>query len=95
MSAEPTPRVEPARWPLPAAVLWDMDGTLVDTEPYWIATEYEMAERYGGTWSQEHALNLVGNDLLESGEYIRVHMGIDRTPQQIVDELLDGVVARV
>ncbi len=72
-----------------------MDGTLVDTEPYWIATEYEMAEKYGGTWSQEHALNLVGNALLESGEYIRVHMGIDRTPQQIVDELLDGVVARV
>ena len=81
--------------PLPAAVLWDMDGTLVDTEPYWIATEYAMAEKYGGTWSEEHAMNLVGNALLESGNYIRVHMGIDRTPQQIVDELLDGVVARV
>nr|WP_301539548.1 HAD family phosphatase [Nocardioides sp. zg-1308] len=75
--------------------MWDMDGTLVDTEPYWIATEYAMAEKYGGTWSQQHALNLVGNALLESGDYIRVHMGIDRTPQQIVDELLDGVVARV
>ena len=72
-----------------------MDGTLVDTEPYWIATEYEMAEKYGGTWSEEHALNLVGNALLESGVYIRVHMGIDRTPQEIVDELLDGVVERV
>jgi HAD superfamily hydrolase (TIGR01509 family) len=72
-----------------------MDGTLVDTEPYWIDTEYAMAEKYGGTWSQEHALNLVGNALLASADYIRVHMGIDRTPQQIVDELLDGVVARV
>ena len=79
----------------PAAVLWDMDGTLVDTEPYWIETEYAMAEKYGGTWSEEHALNLVGNDLLESGVYIRVHMGIDLTPQEIVDELLDGVVERV
>ncbi len=72
-----------------------MDGTLVDTEPYWIAAEYAMAEKYGGTWSQEHAMNLVGSALLDSGEYIRVHMGIDRTAQQIVDELLDGVVARV
>ena len=80
---------------LPAAVLWDMDGTLVDTEPYWIATEFAMAEKYGGSWSQEHALNLVGKALLDSGEYIRTHMGIDRTPQEIVDELLDGVVARV
>ena len=77
------------------AVLWDMDGTLVDTEPYWIAAEYAMAEKYGGAWSHEHAMNLVGSALLDSGAYIRLHMGIDRTPQQVVDELLDGVVARV
>jgi HAD superfamily hydrolase (TIGR01509 family) len=79
----------------PAAVLWDMDGTLVDTEPYWIETEYELAEEYGGTWSREHALELVGNDLLESGIYIREHMGIDLSPEEIVERLLDGVVARV
>ncbi|QIX28690.1 HAD family phosphatase [Nocardioides sp. JQ2195] len=81
--------------PLPKAVLFDMDGTLVDTEPYWIATEYALAEKYGGTWSNEHALNLVGNDLLESGRYIREHMGIDVEPARIVEELLDGVVAQV
>lgn len=80
---------------LPAAVLWDMDGTLVDTEPYWIATEFAMAERYGATWSTEHALKLVGNDLLVSGRYIREHMGIDRTAEEVVEELLDGVVAMV
>lgn len=77
------------------AVLWDMDGTLVDTEPYWISTEFELAEKYGGSWSREHALNLVGNDLIESGRYIREHMGIDVEPAQIVEELLDGVVAQV
>ncbi|GAB2454547.1 HAD family phosphatase [Nocardioides hungaricus] len=80
---------------LPQAVLWDMDGTLVDTEPYWIEAEFELAERYGGTWSDAHALNLVGNDLLSSAHYIREHMGIDVPPEQIVDELLDGVVRRV
>jgi HAD superfamily hydrolase (TIGR01509 family) len=72
-----------------------MDGTLVDTEPYWIEAEYELAETYGGAWSHEHALNLVGNDLIESGRYIREHMGIDLEPAQIVEELLDGVIARV
>ena len=79
----------------PKAVLWDMDGTLVDTEPYWIATEFELAARHGGSWSHEHALNLIGNDLVHSARYIREHMGIDVEPAQIVEELLDGVVARV
>ena len=72
-----------------------MDGTLVDTEPYWIDTEFALAARYGATWSQEHALNLVGNDLLVSGAYIREHMGLDLTAEEVVEELLDGVVARV
>jgi HAD superfamily hydrolase (TIGR01509 family) len=72
-----------------------MDGTLVDTEPAWIEAEYALAERYGGTWSHEHALHLVGNDLLASGRYIRRHMGIERSPEQIVEELLDQVVEHV
>lgn len=79
----------------PAAVLWDMDGTLVDTEPYWIASEFELVERHGGTWSREHALHLVGQDLLDAGRYLREQTGIDVTPEQIVEEMLDGVVARV
>ncbi|HSE72499.1 MAG TPA: HAD family phosphatase [Nocardioidaceae bacterium] len=78
-----------------AAVLWDMDGTLVDTEPYWIESEYELVERHGGTWSHEHAMNLVGNDLLTSGRYIREHAGVDLEPSDIVEQLLDRVVARV
>ncbi|MGY2703515.1 HAD family hydrolase [Nocardioides sp. HB32] len=80
---------------LPLAVLWDMDGTLVDTEPYWISTEYELAERYGGSWSEAHALNLVGNDLRVSAAYIRQHMGIDLEIDEIVEALLDGVVRKV
>ena len=79
----------------PAAVLWDMDGTLVDTEPYWIESEFEIIEQHGGTWSLEHAMNLVGNDLLESGRYIHAHSGIDLEPAVIVEELLDRVVERV
>jgi HAD superfamily hydrolase (TIGR01509 family) len=78
-----------------AAVLWDMDGTLVDTEPYWIASEFELVDEHGGTWSHQHALELVGNDLLVSGRYIREHSGIDLEPAEIVEQLLDRVVERV
>jgi HAD superfamily hydrolase (TIGR01509 family) len=77
------------------AVLWDMDGTLVDTEPYWIAAEFAMAEKYGAPWSDSHAMQLVGNDLVESGRYIKKVMGLDLSPDEIVEELLDGVVGLV
>ena len=80
---------------LPAAVLWDMDGTLVDTEPYWIAAEHALVEEHGGVWTDEHAHQLVGNDLLVSAEYIRAHSPVELTPVEIVHELLAGVVARV
>jgi HAD superfamily hydrolase (TIGR01509 family) len=69
-----------------------MDGTLVDTEPYWIECEFALAERHGGTWSREHGLAVIGLDLIDSATYMREHMGIDRTPRQIVEELLEGVV---
>jgi HAD superfamily hydrolase (TIGR01509 family) len=78
-----------------AAVLWDMDGTLVDTEPYWMDAEFALAEKYGSTWSRDHALELVGFDLLDSGRYIREHMRIDVAPELIVEELLDSVIAMV
>jgi HAD superfamily hydrolase (TIGR01509 family) len=72
-----------------------MDGTLCDTEPYWIETEFALAERFGAEWSEADALELVGNDLLESGRYIKRRMGLDLSPEEIVELLLDGVVDRI
>jgi HAD superfamily hydrolase (TIGR01509 family) len=76
---------------LPAAVLWDMDGTLVDTEPYWIAAETPLVESYGGTWTHEQALQLVGLGLEDSARIFQaagVRMGV----REIVDHLTDRVM---
>lgn len=73
-------------------MLWDFDGTLVDTEPFWIEEEFRLVESHGGTWSREQALELVGNDLIESGRMIIEQTGIPLTPVEVVDRLLEGVV---
>jgi HAD superfamily hydrolase (TIGR01509 family) len=80
---------------LPAAVLWDMDGTLVDTEPYWISAEHAIVEEHGGVWSEEYAHELVGNDLMVSAEFIRAHSPVTLTPVEIVEELLRRVIVQV
>jgi len=79
----------------PAAVLFDMDGTIVDTEPYWIASEFEVVEMHGGSWSTEHARAVVGFDLLDAARYIAHNGNIDLAPHDIVELLLDRVVARL
>lgn len=90
--AQHDPRRTPA---LPAAILWDFDGTLVDSERYWIAEEYALVEEHGSTWSDHHAQAIVGNDLLTSGAYIRDHGPVAMEPADIVATLVRGVRRRL
>jgi HAD superfamily hydrolase (TIGR01509 family) len=76
-------------------VLWDLDGTLVDTEPYWMAEEHLLVEQHGGTWTDEQAKSLVGHDLLTSARYIRDSARLPLAPEQIVQTMLVGMVRRM
>ncbi|WP_435198574.1 HAD family hydrolase [Janibacter sp. GS2] len=89
--------VNPASTPrdLPAAVLWDMDGTLVDTEPYWIAAEHELVDSFGGTWTQELALQLVGSPLLVSAQFILDNSPVDLPVEEVVHRLQSRVVEQI
>ena len=78
----------------PAAVLWDMDGTIVDTEPLWMRAETELIESYGGTWSHEQGLQLVGLGLLDSAS-ILIAAGVRMAPQEIVEHLSARVRAEL
>lgn len=76
-------------------VLFDMDGTLCDSEPAWMAAEFALASRYGAEWTHADGRSLVGSDLLVSAAYIQQRMGLQKSPAQIVEELLDDVIAVV
>lgn len=71
---------------LPAAVLWDMDGTLVDTEPYWIHAETELVRAFGGEWTDADGLQLVGSGLWESAAIFQ-RAGVDLSLDEIVHRL--------
>ncbi|WP_344297327.1 HAD family phosphatase [Agromyces neolithicus] len=75
---------------LPAAVLWDMDGTLVDTERYWMAAEEELVEAFDGTWTHDDALELVGSGLWEAAAVFQAK-GVDLDADTIVARLTGRV----
>lgn len=80
---------------LPAAVLWDMDGTLVDTEPYWMQAEHELVAEHGGVWTHEDAQSLVGNALEVSAGIILERTGLQLSVDEVVQTLLGRVIERV
>lgn len=76
------------------AVLWDMDGTLVDTEPYWMAAETELMAVHGLEWTHEQAMLMVGNELTTSADIMR-SFGLPLATDEVVQTLLRGVIERV
>lgn len=70
-----------------------MDGTLVDTEPYWMEAETALVESFGGTWSHEQALTLVGQGLETSGTILQ-EAGVRMSVADIIDHLT-GEVTRL
>lgn len=80
----------------PAAVLWDMDGTLVDSEPYWLLSESRLAADYGATWTAENGHELIGKSLYDSSALLRDRLSIrDLSVEQVIDRLTDDVVAHL
>jgi HAD superfamily hydrolase (TIGR01509 family) len=71
--------------PVPAAVLFDMDGLLVDTEPVWTVAEHELAARLGGVFTEEIKAAIVGTRLEVAVPLVVRACGVDPTPAVVVD----------
>jgi HAD superfamily hydrolase (TIGR01509 family) len=76
---------------LPAAVLFDLDGTLIDSEPYWMQSERELAEEHKISWTQEDGDKLIGMNLYDSSRIIKEQLGSELHQEEIIDRLTDGV----
>jgi HAD superfamily hydrolase (TIGR01509 family) len=85
----------PAADRLPQAVLFDLDGTIVDTEPLWMAAEGALAERSSAPWTTADAQALIGASLADVGEYVRDRMGLAMTAAEIVSTMMTDVAADI
>lgn len=82
----------------PEAILWDMDGTIVDSEQYWITAEQELVQLFGGTWTHEDGLSLVGNGLPKTAEKLQsrgVNLSIDEIIQALTNRVLEQLEVAV
>ena len=71
-----------------------MDGTLIDSEPYWLDAEIALVQSFGGHWTQEQGLTLVGSGLWDSAAALQ-HAGVDLELREIIDRLSADVRARL
>ena len=65
------------------AVLFDMDGTLVETEQYWGEAMFELAAALGGRMSEEARAATVGSSMRTSMRILHADLGLIRTEQQL------------
>ncbi|WP_112238914.1 HAD family hydrolase [Kribbella monticola] len=76
------------------AVLWDMDGTLVDSEPVWARVQIELLTALGATWTVEDCVALVGSDLSHAVDVwmSRIPAGAIE-PEELAERMYGEVVA--
>ena len=71
------------------AVLFDMDGTLVETESLWKQAEYQTMTAYGSTWSEQEQEDALGGPFDQVVEYMA--RKADADADQIAATLIDTI----
>jgi HAD superfamily hydrolase (TIGR01509 family) len=77
------------------AVLFDMDGLLIDTEPLWFAVETEILAEFGATWDATDHARLVGSSSPVASAFISERAGGRVSPEAVADELLVRMTQRL
>lgn len=76
------------------AVVFDMDGVLIDSEPIWEQVRREVVAEYGGNWLPEAQTALMGMSTPEWAAYLSADLGVGRPPADVAQIVIDHMVAR-
>jgi HAD superfamily hydrolase (TIGR01509 family) len=74
-----------------AAVIFDLDGVLLDSEQVWNEAKEQLVKERGGRWSEEAPRRMMGMSSPEWSAYLRDELGVELEP----DAISDDVVARL
>ena len=77
------------------AVLFDMDGLLIDSEPLWLEAETAIMARLGASWSEEDQAQLLGGSLERSVRYLLSKATRAAPPELIGEWLMSDIIERV
>ena len=77
------------------AVLFDMDGLLIDSEPLWFEVETEVMERLGGVWTPADQQALLGSSLDPAVRYFLARARVPADPAEVREWMVGGIVAKV
>jgi len=72
-----------------------MDGTLVDSEHYWLSSEQELASSVGAVWTEQDGLNMIGMSLYDSSRLIKQKLNLEMSTQEIIDRLTNSVISKL
>ena len=78
----------------PTAVVFDLDGVLVDSEHVWDEVREQLARERGGRWHDRAQADMMGMSSPEWSRYMHDVIGLDETPEEINDEVVRRMQAR-
>ena len=79
--------------PAPAAVVFDLDGVLIDSEQVWNKAREELVRERGGTWHEHATADMMGMSSKEWSQYMHDRLGVPMEPAAINDEVVRRVMS--
>jgi len=76
------------------AVIFDLDGVLIDSEHVWDEVRRQLAEERSGRWSDTASRDMMGMSSLEWSRYMRDEVGLAESPEEISAEVVRRLEAR-